>query len=247
MERTLIERIQEFWWQIKAEIKGDIYSEGNDDDLLRGRIKPRPRPVGIRKVMVNPEGDQVSFEVKTAVRFWWAAMPPLVFLASLPVVFVVAPFLGHAMSARDRYGRIETNMIPTVMIVALIIALLALVWSVRSTRPWVRIVATEEEVSLPRPFNKGIMRFDRQYFYGMRIGYSIQTEAGVLNNRFTDGNFGLSGLRLAYGTWGEDLPYLVNGYHASEIVVWMNLVMGGVNDAAPKAHAPEVGIVEEVF
>jgi hypothetical protein len=213
-----------------------------------GFVEPRPRPIGIRNVKVDQNGQQVSFEVKTAVRFWWSVLPAVLVMAAYPFIFILAPIVGFLISPRDRYGMIQANLMPATVVAFVVIAIVAIVLACKATRPWVQMKATAQDVTVPRPFGRGVMRFDRRYFGGMRTGYSIQTEGGaVLKNSFMDGNFGLTGLRLSYGAWGEDLPYLVNGYHAAEIVIWMNMVMGGVDDATPKAHAPDVGIVEEVF
>lgn len=201
-----------------------------------GYLTPRRRPVGIRNVEYVEKTGAVSFEVKSVVSFWWLVAPIVAMSSSIIIIFFILPI---AM-AFFRLGAI----FPLIVIVACFIAT---VLSFTRTRLWVKIESTDREIRIPRPFEGGTMRFDRKYFGGVRLGYSIQTESGALKEHFSDGNFGLQALRIEYGPWGEDLPYLVNGYHATEIVLWMNMVMRATISEPPKAHAPDVGIVEEVF
>lgn len=85
----------------------------------------------------------------------------------------------------------------------------------------------------------GNYRFDRSLSSGLQVGYkSRETE---VNQSFVQPKFGVTSLRFTYGSWGEDLKYLVNTYHADEIVIWMNEIINGVGEQTEKRFDPYAG------
>ena len=62
-----------------------------------------------------------------------------------------------------------------------------------------------------------------------------------INTVMGDHFMGVSGLRVAYGRWGDDLDYMVNKYHAPEYVVWMNEVIAEVGKVKGLACDPHGG------
>ena len=82
------------------------------------------------------------------------------------------------------------------------------------TRPNIRISIDNEVVIV------GFYRFDRAKFDGFRSGYSIGHNHNFLNS--FQPAIGMSALSLSYGHWGEDTIYLIDSYHANQIVVWLN-------------------------
>ncbi|WP_157946891.1 hypothetical protein [Thalassobius sp. I31.1] len=107
------------------------------------------------------------------------------------------------------------------------------------TRPWVKIVVT------PNTIRYGSRFFHREFHDGMRLGYS--TNETDLKNKLLEGSFGTVAMRLTYGRWGEDLPYLVNKYHADEIVIWMNEIINSVGAPIDVRHDPYAGEKSELL
>jgi hypothetical protein len=214
-----------------------------------GAFEPvRQMPKGTRLIESNP-GKSVTLEFKAAVRFWWK-VPYLLIPVCLAAPFIGATVAGwmaaEAASNRSyednqRYGYIDVaeaafqgGLWLTIAMIALAIAIFFF------SRPWVRLHADHGTIQV------GGMRFDRGQFGGMRIGYEIETGGAMLKNDFHDLDIGLQGLRLVYGPWGEDLPWLVNRYHAPAIVLWMNVQID--SSAAPRSRPiSETGNRPEIF
>jgi len=197
-------------------------------------VKLRDRPKGTK--LIRATNDTVKVKFKAAVRFWWK----LSWL--LWPLYIAATVFGFGIAAGSNFYRriaeARTNFlfdegiidVLGIVLQSLLLGLQnAIAWAIVVspiawlimvlTRPWVRVYADREKVVVGR------QSFDRRHFGGLRIGYEIKTGDALLKNDFHDLDIGLQGLRLVYGPWGEDLPYLVNKYHANEIVLWLNLMI----------------------
>jgi hypothetical protein len=110
---------------------------------------------------------------------------------------------------------------------------------IRKAFPWITLIATPQYIKV------GKLYFDRGHYGGMRIGYEIDTGMALLKNDFHDLGVGLQALRLSYGLWGEDLPFLVNRYHAAEIVIWMSYMISLTE--AGKDPTPQTGVRSQQY
>ncbi|MCA1241470.1 hypothetical protein LC092_03360 [Stappia stellulata] len=130
------------------------------------------------------------------------------------------------------------------MVILCVVVVLTMVWAWLKGHPKLKIIAKPDTLQVAH------LIFDHQHYHGMRIGYEVQGEAvniGAFNTVMGDHFMGVSGLRVAYGRWGEDLDYMVNKYHAPEYVVWMNEVIAEVGKPAPKEHDPSQGVKKAEF
>jgi hypothetical protein len=194
--------------------------------------KVRETPKGTRLVKLR-EGEFVVLKFRAAIRFWY-----LVAFAAVPAVFVLGGPIGFAASLIFRtgpYGLPNTGAYFWVFVILSVLAYLA----IRRAYPWVTLIATPQYIKV------GKLYFDRGHYGGMRTGYEISTSAGLLKNDFHDLGIGLVALRLSYGLWGEDLPYLVNRYHGAEIVIWMNYMIGLAE--AEKEPSPQTGVRSQQY
>jgi hypothetical protein len=221
----------------KASALAGRIAEGakRSSDASTGYLPVRQHPKGTR--LVAQTDTSVTLRFKAVIRFWWKA----VFL--MFVLCALSPFLGAGLGllaaaaeaeqslSRGVLSRNGSGIVTTwtVMTPLAVIALTILVF--RLTRPWVEVYADRDHIRV------GDQSFDRRHYGGMRLGYEIQTSDGMLKNDFHDLDIGLQGLRLVYGPWGEDLPYLVNKYHANEIVLWLNFKIGETAAPAPNPVA----------
>lgn len=90
------------------------------------------------------------------------------------------------------------------------------------------------------------MLFDRKHTEGFRIGYKVEGSGDQVESWDAKG-VGFKTLRLSYGPWGEDLPYMANAYHAIEYVNWMNAIIAEVGKPAPAATDVGSGRREQAF
>jgi hypothetical protein len=202
-------------------------------------MKVRPYPRGI--YLDKQSADELVFRLK-AVHRRLRFLPLWIFLASLVLVPALGFWWGFDDGTRivDGYRipmeRPDFSIVPTVILVLLTIA--GLIWAWRIGHPKVQITATPDTIQV------GNMIFNRSQYGGMRLGYQVQGEAvkiGTFDTVMGDHFMGVSGLRVAYGRWGEDLDYMVNKYHAAEYVVWMNEQIDAIGRPEPKKHDPAKG------
>lgn len=178
----------------------------------------RQTPKGTRIEVDRPGEVQVRF--RAVVRFWFA-LPYVLGLITLFGSVPLGGFIGYFFNPFDGYrsqGAWQSWM-SFWLFSTPILFLAATIISYRLTHLWVKLVATQHYIRV------GSYYFDRTKYGGMRIGYEIKTTGNLLKNDFHDLSIGMQALRLSYGPWGEDLPYLVNKYHANEIVLWLNIMI----------------------
>lgn len=195
-------------------------------------VSKRDSPKGTRVISQTPEA--VVLQFRAALRTWWIVpyvMLPIVIIGCLPLALFVGTYLNPRQSSAWLVGSLF--WVP-VLLIGANIALFLL------TQRWVKLIATREYILVGSQF------FRRADFGGMRIGYVIEFDRAILKNDFQDISLGLQGLRLVYGPWGEDLQYLLNRYHAPEIVLWLNMMIDAT--AAPSApKVSETGVREQKF
>lgn len=189
---------------------------------------PRSTPKGTS--LSRHTNDEAILSIRCVRQFWWWAGPTAAavfsgFVIPFAVVLIFASF------------DTEANAIGWILLFACIFGLFI---SYQTTRVWLEIIIHKDKISV------GNRVFDRAHTSGFRTGYSIDTEDG-LKNDFMDQSMGFSGLRLSYGPWGEDLPYLVNKYHSAEILVWLNAIMDNVGKPEPAAQDLEAGRKKDTF
>ena len=204
--------------------------------------EPKKRPEGIRNVEYQKDIKTITFELKTAKHFWWYVSPILAGIIAV-VALIASPIL--ALSFDDPFDRSGPAYL-SFFLVALIGGI-ALIWlSFSSTRPWIKIEGTPDYIRV-REGSTMSKTYRREHFGGMATSYTIKTPDGKELGTMMEPSFGLTRLRLIYGPWGDDLPYLISSRHSTDLIIWMNLVLDAVDMPSPTAHAPDLGRVEEVF
>jgi len=197
--------------------------------------KIRETPVGTRVIKISH--DEAILEVKSAIQFWcWFAPSGLTTLALcfIPVgAWLGLSFYENSVETWQFNAREAASAAANGAIILPVLGFTVAIWSYFSNRPWVRITVTPDIIQY------GDRRFDRSQARGMRVGYSSQ-EADLAAS-ITKKGFGVTQMRLGYGRWGEDLKYMVNSYHASEIVVWMNEIIDSVGEQIAPRHDPYAG------
>jgi len=228
---TRLKRLAWFWGRGLASSQ---QAEGREKvkEVATFALVPRETPRGTRLVRISD--DEAVMEVKTAIRFWcWV----------LPTTFGVFAFLGFPLGALIGYLGIfssghrshqvvfqETvNMAMTMGIGALVLA----VFSYFLTRPTIRVIVTPDIVRFGR------YKFDRRYARGLQLSFSTN-EMNFLPE-FVQPKLGASGLRFGYGRWGEDMKYIINGFHSAEIVIWVNEIIDRVGAPSTSKHNPMAG------
>jgi hypothetical protein len=193
---------------------------------------PRETPKGTRIVLQGK--DWCYLDIKITVQYWGIILPAL----AVGILFYVpAPLTAYIAF---RYGIWDFESVTKISWGIIIACLVVVYYCYTGTRYWIRVEVTPDRIKFGRRI------YDRAFFNGMRIGYEDQNMLQMKNN-FLDFSMGVRALRLGYGRWGDDLPYLVNNYHSAEIVVWMNEMIAQAGQPGAGDHAPELGVKQERF
>lgn len=194
-------------------------NEGAWAEKLWLRLKPPLRaavsfPVALRNVprFLNvsefEEGQRFTITVPTARRTWWVVALVAViglWVALTPVIFF-ASFSGGYINR----SYVEPYFNPLLFGLYLL-PLLAATWAAWWWAfPRIRISADHEFIRI-----RG-RQYDWDRARGFRLGYSL----GGVERQDKQGPY--SGLRMAYGPWGDDLPFLVRNYYAPAYVLFLN-------------------------
>lgn len=190
-------------------------------------VTPRSTPKGTRIIQQSP--DQITLGIRYVMRFWWPYLPIGMLIFTVFAVPVIGGFIAAITGAIG---------FPVFLFLASIVGT---IFAFTQTRGEVQVIVQPDKMKF------GAKTYDRKYYNGMRLGYQIATDDNALKNDFFDKSMGMSALRLTYGPWGEDLPYLVNSYHAAEIVTWMNPLIDAVGAPPPRENAPSEGRREQSF
>ncbi|WP_065332291.1 hypothetical protein [Tritonibacter mobilis] len=198
-------------------------------------VPVRQSPVGT--VLLSQNSDRAIMQVQVAIQFWcWFA--PVFFCIAAFFAAPIGSFIGVAIAnSTMSYGRASFGMAAsygfwgaTLAVCACLIAALVAYFK---TRPELHIVAEKDFIRF------GTMKFDRQYTDVIVIKENSNETS--LTKGITKPKSGVTALRLSYGPWGEDLPYLVDSYYADEIVIWMNDIIAAVGAEQPSEHDSKEG------
>lgn len=206
---------------------------------------PREFPKGamIHKYPVN-RASEVVISIPTHLRTWWVlayVLAPFLLLLAIGggLLFgIVEPSWYQDSRGRNQYSEGYFTIMPLLIaIVATIIVLLLIYYA---TNPTTKITITPKTITI------GKYRFEREHVNGMRMGYEVSYDNGT-TSPFVQSQIFFTGLRISYGPWGEDLPYMVSKYHGPEYVNWINSILDYVGSPEPRATAPEEGRREQRF
>jgi len=203
------------------------------------RVKPTLRPAQKAEVAERivprflrveeyKEGQNFSITVPAVRRTWWWL--GLFALVGMWLVFV--PIIAVASVDASGYY-VSINYSGFAFWIAALVAVSVIVWMLLFPR--IRITADPQRITV----------HDRVYDWktaqGFRIGYSV---GGVER---TDKQGGFSGFRMAYGPWGDDLPFLLPTYYAPAYVMFLNEALEGVQPRSAYEQAGETGIKPVLF
>lgn len=164
-------------------------------------------------------GDSFTIIMPTARRSWWF----LAILGLFALWAIALPLLVPlSISGGSWNGRnfVEPYFNPLLFVMWLAL-LLGATWAVWWWAfPRIRITADHEAIRIHG------RRYDWDKAKGFRLGYSI----GGVEREEKQGPY--SGLRMAYGPWGDDLPFMVRNYYAPAYIIFMNQALQSVEPRA---------------
>lgn len=201
-------------------------------------VKVRTNPKGTMLLKHDPE--EVVIKLRYTLKFWWPVLPSA--LAIFTILFSWP--LGATIGYINRDPFMGTNNTVSLGFIFFIASTIATIIAYVKTNGWVMVICQKDKIKF------GDKTFDRKYFNGMRIGYTVSKDESfdeAMGNDFYDVSMGTAALRLTYGKWGEDLPYMINKYHSAEIVVWMNELFASVGAPEPSANKASEGRREQKF
>jgi hypothetical protein len=218
--------------------------EGAWFERLWLRLKPPLRapvalPVGVRElprfltVSDFTEGQSVSIIIPTARRTWWivAVLGLLAFWAiALPLL---VPFsMAGGFYDRGSNAYVDPYFNP-LLFAFYLLPLLGVTWLVWwAAFPRIRITADQKEIRVHG------RRYGWDRAKGFRLGYSL----GGVERKDSQGFY--AGLRMAYGPWGDDLPFMVRDYYAPAYIMFLNQALQSVQPRA--VDIPTDSVVDRI-
>lgn len=208
---------------------------------------PTPGPLGFISPALRPyprffhlsefqDGQKFSASIPVARRTWW-----LVGWGAIVCLWVFALPGGVALSwipvewdyRTNRQAGGHLSWIGVSVTVIVLAVLTYVIW--RAIFPRITIQADREGVKV------GAYHFDWQHIEGFRMGYS---SGGVERD---EKQLWFHGLRIAYGPFGHDLPYLVRNYYVPVYVVYLNQLLGTIKVDGSTLSNQRAGIRQEMY
>lgn len=194
-------------------------------------------PVGLRElprfltVSDFAIGDSFTIVIPTARRTWWiVAIFGLLALWSLALPLLVALSSSDGgWNSRGGYNEPNFSVILFILGLGLLIGVSWSVW--RWAFPRICITADHEAIRVHG------RKYDWSSAKGFRLGYSL----GGVEREDKQGPY--AGLRMAYGPWGDDLPFMIRHYYAPAYIVFLNDALRVVEPRATAAAESKINTV----
>lgn len=199
-------------------------------------IRPYPRFANLSEIS---KGESFTASIPTVIKTWW-----LFGLFAIVALWLIVPPIGITMGFveatydnRGRYIQGYFNPMPLVITVGV---LLAITYGIlRAIFPRILITATRDGISV------GKYRYSWDNAEGLRAGYSV----GGVEKSDEQGFFWFKykGLRMAYGQWSHDLPYMVSDYYSAAYVVWVNQLLETIQTNPETVNDTAAGIKQQMY
>ena len=194
-------------------------------------IRPHPRFADLSEFS---KGESFTASVPTVIKTWWVV--GLFGILALWIIFVPVG-IGFSIVAPTWERNGYFNPLPIIiMIGVLIVATYAIL---RAIFPRIAITATRDGISV------GKYRYSWDNAEGLRAGYSV----GGVEKSDEQGFFWFKykGLRMAYGQWSHDLPYMVSDYYSAAYVVWVNQLLETIQTNPETVNDAAAGIKQQMY
>jgi len=194
-------------------------------------IRPYPRFASLPEFT---QGEGFLATIPTVRRSWWIV--GLLGIAALWLTFIpVGIGLSFVAPTWERNGYFTP--IPLLIAIGVLVAVSYAI--LRAIFPRIKIMADRSEIRV------GKFRYDWNTAAGMRVGYSIggverSSEQGFLWFQYT-------GMRMAYGQWGHDLPYMVSSYYSVAYAAWINQLLETIQHDRESVNDAAAGIKQELY
>lgn len=194
--------------------------------------RPHPR---FANLITFAKGEGFKASIPTVLRTWWIV--GILAIISLWVICIpLGVSLGIVGPAWDNRGNFTDPHFSPVPLLVTIAILLAVSYGIlRVIFPRIIIEADRQKITV------GKFRYSWNHAQGLRVGYSV---GGVEK---TSKQWKFTGLRMAYGEWSHDLPYLVNDYYSAAYIVWVNQLLETVQTNTVAVNNPQAGIRQQMY
>jgi len=201
-------------------------------ELKDAPVRPYPRFAELKDF---EPGTRFKATIPTALRTWWFV--GILAVIALWVIFIPLGFSwGIDLGGYDNRGRFTQPSVSYGPVMIMAIVLVALSWAIlRAVFPRIVIEADKDEILV------GKYRYGWNNAAGMRVGYSI---GGVERS---NEQWKFCGLRMAYGQWGHDLPYMASGYYSVAYVAWINQLLETIKHDMESVNDAAAGIKQQMY
>ena len=199
-------------------------------------IRPHPRFANLSEFT---EGVSFTASIPTVIKTWWVVgLIGILALWSVAVpTLIVWSAIGWYTDSRGNFYEASFSYTTFLFGIAILLGLSYVI--LRAIFPRIIITASRDGISV------GKYRYSWDRAEGLRAGYSVggaekSHEEGFLWFKYV-------GIRMAYGQWSHDLPYMVGDYYSAAYVVWVNQLLETIQTNPETVNDAAAGIKQQMY
>ena len=210
----------------------------NKLSMIRGNaLEPRPMPAGAKIHYQGEDGVKLSVPgYRRKLVMWGLLFAGIVFFVAIPSIAAL-PVDRWEGRYGQQYG--ERSWFGTILLVSMTLGFC--VWAYRFLKPRVVITARDNRIRVAGGNSEGMV-FDTAHYSGMAQGYEMKS--GKVKDQPGLGLF--TGLKVTYGNWGEETPFMFQKGRGLEYILWMNQLIEPVITGGA-VHESEIGERAQAF
>ena len=207
--------------------------------MIRGEaLTLRPMPAGAKIHYQAQDGVKLSVPGYRRSMVKWSLLFAAIFF------FVVIPALtfGTVHTWQGSYGNTysDRNWFMTIVLFGSVPFLF--IWAYRFLKPRIVIIARGDRICVAGGNSEDGMIFDTKHYSGMAQGHEMKS--GKVKDQTGLGFF--TGLKVTYGNWGEETPFMFQKGRGVEYLLWMNALIEPVVTGGA-VHESELGERAQAF
>lgn len=204
--------------------------------LTDAAIRPHPRFADLSEFS---KGESFTASVPTVIKTWWVVGLFAIAALWLTIIPMLIVWSTRGWYTDNRGNFFEASFSYTSFLLGVAVLLAATYAILRAIFPRITITATRDGISV------GKYRYSWDNAEGLRAGYSV----GGVEKSDEQGFFWFKykGLRMAYGQWSHDLPYMVSDYYSAAYVVWVNQLLETIQTNPETVNDTAAGIKQQMY
>jgi len=207
--------------------------------MIRGAVTElRDMPAGAKLHYQAQDGVKLSVPgYRRGMVKWGLLFAAILFFVLIPIFLFGTTHTWIGQRSGNVYH--ERNWFLSIFLVAAIPGFC--IWAYRFLKPRIVITARGDRIRVAGGNSEGMI-FDTKHYSGMSKGNEMKS--GKVKDQEGLGLF--TGLKVTYGNWGEETPFMFQKGRGVEYLLWMNALIEPVVTGGA-VHESEIGEREQAF